>query len=94
MENTTYKIEDPQQNLVMEPFIAYITENEVQHSIKPVYKTTDTAYNNDSMDVLAKFTDNYAGMIFADPPYNLSNGGITCHAGKMVSVNKEKCIIK
>ena len=26
--------------------------------------------------------------IFADPPYNLSNGGITCKAGKMVSVNK------
>jgi site-specific DNA-methyltransferase (adenine-specific) len=27
-------------------------------------------------------------MIFADPPYNLSNGGITCYAGRMVSVNK------
>ena len=27
-------------------------------------------------------------MIFADTPYNLSNNGITCHAGKMVSVNK------
>jgi site-specific DNA-methyltransferase (adenine-specific) len=29
-----------------------------------------------------------ADMVFADPPYNLSNDGITCHAGKMVSVNK------
>lgn len=27
-------------------------------------------------------------MIFADPPYFLSNGGITCKSGKMVSVNK------
>jgi site-specific DNA-methyltransferase (adenine-specific) len=27
-------------------------------------------------------------LIFADPPYFLSNGGITCHAGRMVSVNK------
>jgi site-specific DNA-methyltransferase (adenine-specific) len=27
-------------------------------------------------------------MIFADPPYFLSNGGITCHAGRMVSVDK------
>ena len=27
-------------------------------------------------------------MIFADPPYNLSNGGFTVHAGKMVSVDK------
>jgi len=29
-------------------------------------------------------------MIFADPPYHLSNGGFTCHAGKRVSVNKGK----
>jgi site-specific DNA-methyltransferase (adenine-specific) len=29
-------------------------------------------------------------LIFADPPYFLSNDGITCHAGKMVSVNKGK----
>jgi site-specific DNA-methyltransferase (adenine-specific) len=27
-------------------------------------------------------------LIFADPPYFLSNGGVTCHSGKMVSVNK------
>jgi site-specific DNA-methyltransferase (adenine-specific) len=27
-------------------------------------------------------------MVFADPPYMLSNGGFTVHAGKMVSVNK------
>jgi len=27
-------------------------------------------------------------MIFADPPYFLSNGGITCQNGKQVSVNK------
>ncbi|HYG36694.1 MAG TPA: hypothetical protein VEC99_18005, partial [Clostridia bacterium] len=26
--------------------------------------------------------------IFADPPYFLSNGGITCHAGRMVKVDK------
>src|SRR3989344_5387449 len=27
-------------------------------------------------------------MIFSDPPYNLSNGGFSVHAGRMVSVNK------
>ena len=27
-------------------------------------------------------------MIFADPPYNLSNGGMTCQNGKMVPVSK------
>ena len=27
-------------------------------------------------------------IIFADPPYNLSNGGTTCYSGQRVSVNK------
>ena len=27
-------------------------------------------------------------MAFADPPYLLSNGGFTVHAGRRVSVNK------
>ncbi|MGH9962188.1 MAG: DNA-methyltransferase, partial [Pyrinomonadaceae bacterium] len=27
-------------------------------------------------------------LIFADPPYDLSNDGVTCHSGQMVSVNK------
>jgi site-specific DNA-methyltransferase (adenine-specific) len=39
---------------------------------------------------MAQLPDNYVDMIFADPPYNLSNGGVTCYAGKMVSVNKGK----
>ena len=58
-------------------------------TIKPVYETNDTVlYNADCLDVMAEFPDNYVDMIFADPPYNLSNDGITCHAGKMVKVNK------
>lgn len=41
------------------------------------------------MDILiAKFPNGKFDMIFADPPYFLSNGGITCHAGKMVKVDK------
>jgi len=40
------------------------------------------------LDVLAKIKENSVDMIFADPPYNLSNGGFTLHAGKRVSVNK------
>jgi site-specific DNA-methyltransferase (adenine-specific) len=43
------------------------------------------------MDMLvAKYPDGMFDMIFADPPYFLSNGGITCHAGKMVKVDKGK----
>ncbi|MEI0518552.1 site-specific DNA-methyltransferase [Brachyspira murdochii] len=42
----------------------------------------------DCLEVLDTIEENSIDMIFADPPYNLSNNGITCHAGKMVSVNK------
>ena len=44
----------------------------------------------DCIEVLNQSRENSVDMIFADPPYFLSNGGITCHAGKMVSVNKGK----
>ncbi len=44
--------------------------------------------HNDTFKVLKKFEDKSINMIFADPPYFLSNNGITCSGGKMVSVNK------
>lgn len=41
------------------------------------------------MDILIKeYPEGIFDMIFADPPYFLSNGGITCHAGKMTKVDK------
>ncbi len=50
-------------------------------------------YHGNSFEILdaiyAKHGDKgYFDCIFADPPYFLSNGGITCHAGKMVKVDK------
>jgi site-specific DNA-methyltransferase (adenine-specific) len=76
----------------MNQTVEYITENKgKQNDIKPIYKTSDTVlYNNDCIEVMSHFPNNYVDMIFADPPYNLSNGGITCHTGKMVSVDKGK----
>jgi len=47
-------------------------------------------YNGDALRLLEEIPDNSISMIFADPPYNLSNGGFTVHAGKRVSVNKGK----
>ena len=44
----------------------------------------------DCIEILEKATPQSIDMIFADPPYMLSNGGFTCHAGKAVSVNKGK----
>lgn len=42
----------------------------------------------DSFDILPKFKKESIDVIFADPPYFLSNDGISCQGGKMVSVNK------
>lgn len=47
-----------------------------------------TLYEGDCLEILPTLKEKSIDMIFADPPYNLSNGGITCHAGRMVSVNK------
>lgn len=45
-------------------------------------------YHEDSLSFLKNIADNSVDMIFADPPYFLSNDGITCKSGEMVSVNK------
>ncbi|KKP38392.1 MAG: methylase N-4/N-6 domain-containing protein [Candidatus Peregrinibacteria bacterium GW2011_GWC2_33_13] len=47
-------------------------------------------YHGNCLEVLKQIPENTFDMIFADPPYHLSNGGFTCHAGKAVSVNKGK----
>lgn len=47
-------------------------------------------FKGDCFNILPDIPENSIDMIFADPPYFLSNGGITCHAGRMVSVNKGK----
>ena len=57
----------------------------------PIFKEDDLLlYEGDCLAVMSLFEDESFDMIFADPPYMLSNGGVTCHAGQMVSVNKGK----
>lgn len=45
-------------------------------------------FKGDSLKLLKEFPDNHFDMIFADPPYMLSNGGFTVQAGKRACVNK------
>ena len=54
------------------------------------YYGTDTKrlYLGDCLELLRKMKPESVDMIFADPPYFLSNNGITCQGGRMVSVNK------
>jgi len=42
----------------------------------------------DASRIIDKLPEGSIDMIFADPPYFLSNDGVTCNSGKMVSVNK------
>lgn len=78
-------------DLVFEKLVAYVSKNGIQRSIKPIYKSDNFAlYNDDSLEVMSRFPENYIDMIFADPPYMLSNDGFTCQNGRMVSVNKGK----
>lgn len=79
------------KNLVLENLISYINNTTIQQSYKPIFKTDDFAlYQNDCLEILNRFPENYVDMIFADPPYMLSNDGFTCQNGRMVSVNKGK----
>lgn len=42
----------------------------------------------DSFELLKEIKEKSIDMIFADPPYFLSSGGVSCHSGKQVSVDK------
>ena len=58
-------------------------------SKKPYYEDEKAVlYMGDTFSILRTVEAESVDVIFADPPYFLSNDGITCHAGKMVSVNK------
>jgi len=53
------------------------------------YKADDfMLFKENCIEFLKQIPENSIDMIFADPPYNLSNGGFSVHAGKRVSVNK------
>lgn len=58
--------------------------------ISSYYKSPNndfTLIKGDCVEILSKFNFGF-DMVFADPPYFLSSGGISCQSGKVVCVNK------
>lgn len=52
------------------------------------YNNGSALYLADTFEALERMLPETVDMIFADPPYFLSNDGISCSGGKAVSVNK------
>jgi site-specific DNA-methyltransferase (adenine-specific) len=89
---TTYPTREERDN----PFSFAVRETAAKYKpslLEPYFYDKEHSvklFLGDSIEILNQVPENCVDVIFADPPYFLSNGGITCHAGKMVSVNKGK----
>ena len=76
------------------PLDFYIRENKTAYKARPFSLYYDDPAHSvrllqgDCIEILNQARESSVDVIFADPPYFLSNDGVTCYAGKMVSVNK------
>jgi hypothetical protein len=63
-----------------------------QSRLKKIVSDDLVLYNENSLNIMRKILEKHPNgcfdMIFADPPYFLSNNGFSCQNGQMVSVNK------
>lgn len=60
------------------------------HALKPIFTSIDSSfslYQGDCNEFLPQMKEKF-DLIFADPPYFLSNDGLSIQNGKIVSVNK------
>ena len=75
----------PMQNLTLSKISSLAPENLV-----PLISSDAVFLHGDSFELMDKFIEHDVSfpLIFSDPPYFLSNGGISCSAGRMVSVDK------
>lgn len=75
----------PMQNSTLSKISSLAPENQV-----PLVSPDAVLLHGDSFELMDKFIEHDIKfpLIFSDPPYFLSNGGISCSAGRMVSVDK------
>ena len=69
---------------------AKIIDNSLER-FQPFFRAQNAAiFNGDCLEILRFIPESSIDMVFADPPYMLSNDGLTCQNGRMVIVNKGK----
>lgn len=76
------------ENIVLD--YSDLQEVQIKLSSPLFFKSTDRAFtllHGDCRELLRQFSFKF-DMVFADPPYFLSNGGISVQSGKVVCVNK------
>ena len=80
------------ESLIKEPIMAHSYKHIISAvGVAPFYTNKDgnsTLFHADCVNIMDSIPPESIDMIFADPPYFLSNGGMSCHAGKRVCVNK------
>ena len=65
-----------------------LNQNYAGQLVWPAADGESAAYCGDGLEFMAALPENSVDCIWTDPPYLLSNDGVTCVAGKRVSVNK------
>ena len=65
------------------------SEQQIALAPDPWWVSADAVlYVGEAIATLSRIPDESVDCVWTDPPYLLSNGGITCVAGRMVSVDK------
>lgn len=79
------------ENSPLQKLLEYVKNKSGIDSSVPFFESNDfVLFNNDSLELMSRMPDECVDMVFADPPYMLSNDGFSCQNGRMVSVNKGK----
>ena len=85
----TNEVEQSAQSFILPSKKNILSPGVIFEKTKPYFEDTDfVLYHGDCLNILSQLPASSIDMIFADPPYNLSNNGFSLHAGKRVSVNK------
>jgi len=85
----TNEVERPEKSFALPSQENIVSRDVVFEKENPYFEDSGfILYHGDCLKILSQLPDNSIDMIFADPPYNLSNNGFSLHAGKRVSVNK------